>query len=95
MSYQEYWTQLFLLFLPARIPHLEKALEVLPVFITVSVPISLVLEPKGTEFPWELPKAAQVTAHGTAQGKVILPAPKSSSQFWDRVFLLPHSPSVV
>lgn len=57
-------------------PHLEKALEVFPVFITASAPISLDLEPKGTEFPWELPEAAQLPALGTAQGKVILSAPQ-------------------
>lgn len=44
-----------------------KALEAFPVFIAASAPIRLDLE-----FPWELPKAAQLTA----QGKAILSAPQ-------------------
>lgn len=84
--------------LPATDPTFEKrALEVLPVFIPVSAPFCLHLETKGTEFCWELQKAAQVTGDGTAQaarGKVILSPPKSYPDFRDRVFLVPNSCSV-
>lgn len=98
-SYQENWTQFFLPpLLPATDPTFGKrALEVLPVFIPVSVPFCLHLETKGTEFRWELQKAAQFTAYGTAQparGKVIPSPPKSYPNFRDRVFLVLHSSSV-
>lgn len=83
--------------LPAMDPTFGKrALEVLPVFITPCLSsVCLDLETKGTGFCWELQKAAQVTAHGTAQaaqGKVILSPPKSHPEFWDRVFQ--HRPEI-